>query len=353
MGKWWFKEKQSADDFSKSIYEDGYRDNVEESSSGGYTVNELESADKETKELMGEEYRERLDREIAESKRRAVKDAELSWDDALPDESPIGKTQAELDRMESDEKLRLKHAKEESYGDKESSDDKERYSDNKYDDEEDKLVERERKRELADLRYEADKHMYESRKNRYKGKSNFTGTANKVLKIAGVGGINKGALKLYGANNGGGGSKDNGLGALRQLTDPSSGGLNNLRILTTTPSINNLTSSKNTKIKGRMSLGVSPILTISPIEAISTGVGHKKGGKSPLEVASTQMRSSFVASPLAMEATKIQIQESKIGSIAVMNTVGSFAFKNPSISSAKTKKKMAYKRKVNKIKRSR
>jgi hypothetical protein len=167
-----------------------------------------------------------------------------------------------------------------------------------------------------------------------------------------VGQVDKNSLKLYGANNSGV-SKDNGLGALRQLTNPSSGGLNNLRTLTTPPSINNLTGSKSTKLNGRMALGVSPMLAVSPIEAISTEGGHKRIGKSPLEMASTQVRSSFVASPLAMEATKIQIQGSRIGKIALTDISSQFTIKTPTTNVTKPKKKMAYKRKVNKIKRSR
>lgn len=344
----WFKKKETADDFAKTLAEEDINSNILKEA-GGFTVSGQDIPE-DIKEDTGENYRRLLDREIAQSKREAVRDAEINWDDALPDESPIGKTREQIDEVEAAEQRRLKRERERE----------QEKEDEEYEKELESIQDKERRRELADLRYEADREMYESRKKRYKskkGEGGFADTAGKVLWMAGVGRINKSALGLYGVGKQSAKGNSLYLGNFRPMSGDN--GLSALRQLTSPQSLNMPAPISAVRInKGKQ---VAPVggmrLSVSAIEELSVSNSSIAKLRTPLAQASLMGNNAFATSPLAMQAVSMNIQGSKIAQMAKIN----MGIAQPFISQSnidvkeikKPKKRMSYKRTMNNLKRRR
>ena len=245
MGKYFMPTKETAEEFLSEAEARGNTARIEPDETGGYNVvtDDDGSADKG-------DFVDTISESAHESSRSvATREAVDDWDDALPDESPIGKTQEQLDEMERREQKRLGR-------------------DKKY----------KEPRERPDV----------------------AGGVKSAMKLMGVGKVNKSALSLYGV----GGKSEKKPGR----TDLYSGENLGMRELTSPRSFSGGKSMRPMTIpqsKPRI------VQQVSPIAALSTQT--QRTSVSPLSVASLEGQSVFGLSPLAQESTKLKLKTSKIG----------------------------------------
>ena len=259
--------KETADEFQSEAEARGNSARIEPDETGGYNVvtDDEGSADKG-------DFVDTLSESGHESSRSvATREAVDDWDDALPDESPIGKTQEQLDEMERREQKRLGHDK----GDDLSN-----------------LTKRAEKEEMK-------KRIREAKRGG-RGESHMSENIGSAMKLMGVGKVNKSALSLYGV----GGKSEKKPGR----TDLYSGENLGMRELTSPRSFG---GGKSMKPMTMPQSSPRIVQQISPIAAMSTQTNRI--GISPLSVASLEGKSVFGLSPLAQESTKIKLKTSKIG----------------------------------------
>lgn len=246
MGRYFMPTKETAEEFETEAKGRGYETQIEPDEAGGYNVIVEGDEGYGTRDEFATTVADVV-AEKSKAKNYAIENAQDLWDDALPDESPIGKSQAEIDEIESREQERLARKNEKRR--------------KKYD------IEDEEPRDIG------------------KG-------VKSALGLLGVGKINKKALGMYGVgkpstSRSSAPRVDDGYATLRELTRPQS---------IKTPS-----ATKPAK----------KIEVLSPIARLSTGIQRK----SPLEI--TAVGSDVMQeSPLAYQATNVNIKTSRIGKIS-------------------------------------
>ena len=283
MGKYFMPSRETAEEFQEEAEKRGTMSRIESDETGGYNVitdDDDGGADKgdfvDTISESAHEY--------APARREAVRDAVDDWDDALPDESPIGKSQSELDELERREQKRLGR-------------------DKKY----------KEPRERPDV----------------------AGGVKSAMKLMGVGKVNKSALSLYGV----GGKSERKPGR----TDLYSGENLGMRELTTPRSFGNKSMRPMTmpQSKPRVPQGISPIAAmstqsrqLSPLNVASLN-GHADFGVSPLAQESTKLKlrtskigivstAGLTVNPAATDMSKIARMAKQSSIIA---PISKFSFK--------------------------
>jgi hypothetical protein len=275
MGKYFMPTMKTAEEFQSEAKEMGTESRIEPEESGGYNVitdDDTIGADKgDFVDTVAE-----VAHESAPYRREAYKDARDDWDDALPDESPIGKTQAQLDEMERREDKRL------------GRDD------------------------VSELTKKAEKEELKSRiRDAKRGGRSESGMGDKIgsaMKLMGATGVNQKAMDMYRVKKQTHqeGKQDmysgDGLG-MRELTRPRS--------------------------FKKQSPSMAKPQFLSPIASMST---QSRGqGVSPLSVAALGTDVNFGQSPLAKESTKVNVKTTKIGLLSTSNVIQNPAASDMSI----------------------